>query len=97
MEIKDLLEQNKNTTYRFSDDFTNSVMARISAVTPVVAMWQKRITQIAAACVLILGGFLFTVEGSVTLDAMLGISSYNDVDISATENVYDVWNDIDMN
>lgn len=97
MEIKDLLEQNKNKTYRFSDGFTNSVMARISAVTPVVAMWQKRITQIAAACVLILGGFLFAVEGSVTLDAMLGISSYDDVDISATENVYDVWNDIDMN
>lgn len=97
MEIKDLLKENEHRTYRFADGFTNSVMERIASSTPILVMWQKRAIQIAAACAILVCAFLQTMEGSISLDAMLGISSYNDAEISATENLYNLWDQIEIN
>jgi len=97
MEIKDLLKENEHRTYRFADGFTNSVMERIASSTPILVMWQKRAIQIAAASTILVCAFLQTIEGSISLDAMLGISSYNDAEISATENLYNLWDQIEIN
>jgi len=97
MEIKDLLKENEHRTYRFTDGFTNSVMERIASSTPILVMWQKRAIQIAAASTILVCAFLQTIEGSISLDAMLGISSYNDAEISATENLYNLWDQIEIN
>ena len=97
MEIKDLLKENEHRTYRFADGFTNSVMERIASSTPILVMWQKRAIQIAAASTILVCAFLQTIEGSISLDAMLGISYYNDAEISATENLYNLWDQIEIN
>ena len=100
MEIKDLLQQHGNETYRFSDKFSDSVMFEVEKLhtgTIVIAMWQRNLIRIAAACIIIVSGALFALEGSVSVDAILGISSYDDSDISISESVYEVWNEIEIN
>lgn len=93
--LEHLLKTRGTQRPQFSDKFTASVMAKIkdlgSQQVRVVMMWQSRIWKIAAACFVGCLLSIYALDGNLTVDSVLGLSEYSDVEISQSYQTYSVW------
>jgi len=95
-----ILEDQKNQSERFSANFTASVMDKIKSLTnqevKVISMWQSRIWKMAAACFVGCLISLYTLDGTITVDSVLGLSEYSDIEIGQSYETYESW-DVEIN
>ena len=93
--LDNILKAHGATNERFSDSFTDSVMNQIRNLNAsqfkVVTMWQNRVWKIAAACFVGCLISIYALDGTVSVDSILGLSEYSDMEISQSYQTYSVW------
>lgn len=92
--LEHLLSEQKGE-YRFSAGFTDRVMASVQdegrQQTRVVSMWQKRILRASVACVAALLISVYALDGSLSIDALLGLSEHSALEIGQSMETYNQW------
>jgi hypothetical protein len=93
--IENILISHRESQEGFSDGFTKSVMKEIhdmsSSNTMTISLWQNRLWKLAAACFV---GCLLSVyasDGLISVDSILGLSEYSDIELTQSYKTYSVW------
>ncbi len=90
-----LLSEQSKIKHSFSESFTSDVMSSVKKLVRkeivVLKMWQKRMFQIAAACLVACLVSVYVLDGTISIDSLLGLSEYNDIELSQTYKTYETW------
>ncbi len=93
--LEHILKSHGETKQRFSESFTQTVMDQIKSINTlqvkVISIWQSRVWKLAAACFVGCIISLYALDGTVSVDSILGLSEYSDIEISQSYQTYSVW------
>lgn len=99
-DLENILKSQREDSPHFDASFTDAVMNKIRSITgqeiKVITLWQSRLWKIAAACFVGCLLSLYALDGSLSVDYVLGLSEYSDIEISQSYQNYSAW-DIDIN
>ncbi|MFT5724017.1 MAG: hypothetical protein ACI9JN_001134 [Bacteroidia bacterium] len=93
--LENILSAHSTNPQRFPDGFTESVMKEITGLksvdTIIFGLWQTRLWKVAAACFVGCLLALYALDGSISVDSVLGLSEYSDIEISQSYQTYEGW------
>ena len=99
-DLANILKNQNHESEKFSANFTASVMDKISAIAnqeiKILSLWQHRIWKVAAACFVGCLISLYALDGTISVDSVLGLSEYSDIEISQSYETYNNW-DVELN
>ncbi|MCO4818943.1 MAG: hypothetical protein KC517_04910 [Bacteroidetes bacterium] len=100
IDLEKMLHAQKQHSEVFSENFTEGVMAKIRALGNqefrIISLWQHRVWKVAAACFVGCLISLYALDGTLSVDSVLGLSEYSDIEISQSYNTYSAW-DLELN
>lgn len=93
--LENILKSHGASNEQFSNSFTENVMNQIKSLTTsqfkVITMWQSRVWKLAAACFVGCIISIYALDGAITVDSILGLSEYSDIEISQSYQTYSDW------
>ena len=99
-DLENILKSHRQNGPRFDDSFTETVMNKIRSIgsqeIKVISMWQSRLWKVAAACFVGCLLSLYGLDGSLSIDSVLGLSEYSDIEITQSYQTYSAW-DVELN
>lgn len=94
-DLEKLLEKHQSENFEFSGNFCDAIMHTVNKIgleaPKIIRLWEKRIWATAAACVVGVLISVYALDGTLSLDSVLGLSEHSSIEVSQSIETYNQW------